>query len=846
MHKISLCLVVSLLFVFTNAQNRFGGRELPAICEIRGTVVDSTTGFPIEYASISILDKNEDLITGGVTDSDGYFKVREIKPGRYNVIVEFMGFESYKVKDLKLTLRENKSIDLGQIRLISTFILIDEVNVIDEKPIFEFEADKMIYNSADDIVAGSGTAEDVLTKVPMVTVDQDGEVSLRGNPNVKILVNGRPNRLGNDVDYIPASVIEKIEVITSPSAKYDPEGMAGIINIVLTKGRFEGLNGSLKINGKQNKFSSFNEMNGIAINGNYQSEKYNLYSSYSLNNGVRIQNGFRRVYTINSTNDEKEYKYDYDFFNNGERFGQSFKIGTDYKISDSLNMNLEATYSNRYKNKSISQNYLWDGDIQYLPALIKESKEGEDKGNFDTELFIEFLKTHQDPDKESLISFSNSYDKEFEFEIAENNDRTDSDQISSYSEIDFSHKLPINKKSKFEIGYDGRLKLNEEDMSFELSGIDENLNPWRYSGLIDFNFKRNIHSAYLEYQAELNQKISIKPSLRLEYVDKEITFIKSDISTDGTPDSPYPQLLSNTPDSVESVKELNFFPNFSMTYNLENKKSIQLGISKRIKRPGGGWGNQLRPFPRSVYNESFIMIGNANLKPEFSTQYDLSYRSPMPMGFYSANLYYRHVKNPIEWYIDDTNQNISENGTIVSFRNADGLKDYGVEFFFMIMGQTIGGGYNVNDLKDASGDYQLNGKNEDLNVYMRINLPEKYIKVFSYEFGFYYMKKKMPGGTMFGGKGTIWANTGISKSLFDNRVDLSLSVNNIFDMGGFQMDYLEPTLDENISRKTEVEFNRGGRSLSLSVKYNFGEMQKEKRKSRRSKRGGGESMDMGY
>ena len=325
-------------------------------------------------------------------------------------------------------------------------------------------------------------------------------------------------------------------------------------------------------------------------------------------------------------------------------------------------------------------------------------------------------------------------------------------QISSYSEIDFSHKLPINKKSKFEIGYDGRLKLNEEDMSFELSGIDENLNPWRYSGLIDFNFKRNIHSAYLEYQAELNQKISIKPSLRLEYVDKEITFIKSDITTDGTPDSPYPQLLSNTPDSVESVKELNFFPNFSMTYNLDNKKSIQLGISKRIKRPGGGWGNQLRPFPRSVYNESFIMIGNANLKPEFSTQYDLSYRSPMPMGFYSANLYYRHVKNPIEWYIDDTNQNISENGTIVSFRNADGLKDYGLEFFFMIMGQTIGGGYNVNDLKDASGDYQLNGKNEDLNVYMRINLPEKYIKVFSYEFGFYYMKKKMPGGTMFGGK----------------------------------------------------------------------------------------------
>ena len=229
---------------------------MPAICEVKGTVLDSTTSLPIEYASVSVLNSAGQVVTGGVTDSDGSFRIREIRPGRYDVVVEFMGFKPYRIKDLKLSLRENKSIDLGQIKLISTFILIDEVNVIDEKPIFEFEADKMIYNSADDIVAGSGTAEDVLTKVPMVTVDQDGVVSLRGNPNVKVLINGRPNRLGADVDYIPASVIEKVEVITSPSAKYDPEGMAGIINIVLTKGRFEGLNGSLKINAKHNKYNS--------------------------------------------------------------------------------------------------------------------------------------------------------------------------------------------------------------------------------------------------------------------------------------------------------------------------------------------------------------------------------------------------------------------------------------------------------------------------------------------------------------------------------------------------------------------------------------------------------------
>ena len=845
--KISYFLLFNIFIISLFAQDSHGnrgGQKMPAVCEIKGMVVDSTTGFSIEYASISVLGHDGDVITGGVTDADGFFRIREISPGHYDVKIEFMGFKAYQIEEVKLSMRGERSKDLGTITLTSAFIQLDAVNVVDDKPIFEFEADKMVYNSADDIVAGSGTAEDVLNKVPMVTVDQDGVVSLRGNPNVKVLINGRPNRSGGDVDYIPASIIEKVEIITSPSAKYDPEGMAGIINIVLTKGRFEGLNGSIKINGKQNKYNTLKDMNGLTLYGNYQTEDYNAYSSYSLNNRMRTQKGFRRVYKIDSRTGEKDYNYDYNFLNNSDRFGQSFKIGMDYRITDSLNVNVEASYGSQQKTKLISQQYIWDGD-DYTPELsIKESSEGEDKGNFNSELFVEFLRTYENPDKESKISFSNSYDKDLEFEISENQDKTIADQISSYSQIDFSYKFPINSTSKLEFGYDARLKLNEEDMDFQLSGIDDTLAVWEYNGLINFDFKRNIHSTYIEYQVELNEKISIKPSLRLEYVDKEITFSKSNLNSTANHESPYSQLLSNTPDSITSIQELNYFPNFNLTYNFENKKSIQFGISKRIERPGGGWGNQLRPFPRSVYNESFIMIGNANLKPEFSTQYEISYRSPMPMGFYSTNIYYRDVKDPIEWYSD--NENGSDNGTIVSFQNADRLKDYGIEFFFMVMGQTIGGGYNINELKDASGDFQLNGKNEDLNIFMRINLPEKFIKFFSYEFGFYYMQRKMPGGTMFGDKGTLWANTGISKSFLESRLDLSLSVNNIFDMGGFQMDYLEP-IDDNVyvSRKTEIEVSRGGRAFSLSLKYNFGKMQEEKRRGRR---GGsqGDSMDMGY
>ena len=165
----------------------------------------------------------------------------------------------------------------------------------------------------------------------------------------------------------------------------------------------------------------------------------------------------------------------------------------------------------------------------------------------------------------------------------------------------------------------------------------------------------------------------------------------------------------------------------------------------------------------------------------------------------------------------------------------------------MIMGQTIGGSYNINELNDSSNDFQLNGKNERLSTYMRINLPEEYIKIFGFEFGFYYMKIKTPGGTLFGSKGTLWANTGISKSFLDNRLSLSASINNIFDKGGFQMFVSEP-IDDGITQFNDVYSSRGGRSFAINLKYNFGKMQENKKRNRNQnfRSSGGGDMDMGY
>jgi len=818
------------------------GKQMGKGCEISGAVIDSLASIPLEYTSISVMGEDNQVVTGGVTNSQGKFHIEKIRPGNYSLKIEFMGYAPVIIPGISLSFRGSRTRDVGIIILQPSAIELEAVKVIDDKPIFEFETDKLIYNSSDDIIAGSGTAEDVLNKVPMVTVDQDGEVSLRGNPNVKILVNGRPNRQEGDVDNIPASLIDKIEIITSPSAKYDPDGMAGIINIVLKKGKYEGFNGSFKVNGKHNDFNSVNDMNGFTFYSNYKDEKFNIYSSLSLNNRMRVQEGYRRLKVDDSY--ICGYCYNYDFDSEGDRFGNSINIGTDYSINETLNLNIDMTYKNHYKTKENNQFYLHDGTQPYdAPGKAEHSLESEDEGNYHFDTYIELVKSYDNPDKEIFFSLTHDIGTDSEYESLIGIDTTFIDEVSSDTEIDFNYKLPLDEKSKFEFGYDGRFTKSEETMKLGLSG-----EGWEFSARNEFNYNRSIHGFFAEFQYQLNEKFSIKPSFRIEFVDKKIDFNYTFGDSSGAPSSTYIQYLTDpttTSDNI-SISEINYFPDLHFTYNITDKKSIQFGLSKRIERPSGAghhWG-QLRPFPRSVYNDSFVFIGNPFLKPEFSTQYEISYKSPMPMGFGYINFYMSDVKDPIEWDTEGEDEEEESSGSIITFTNAESAKNRGIELFMMIMGQTIGGGYNLNELSDPSNDYNLNGTNERMNMYMRINLPEEYIKFFSYEFGFYYMKMKVPGGTLFGDKGTLWANTGISKSLFDDRASISFSINNIFDKGGFQMNREQPT-DEGI-KKTEIFATRGGRTYSINFKINFGKMQEEKRRGRHSGHGDEGSMDMGY
>ena len=922
---------------------------------IEGVIINSNTQEKIPVAFIEIYEsKSEKLVQSGITDDDGYFKITELPFGTFFITIDFIGYNKLIIDDIILSRESGIKKDLGTISIIPKAIEADEISVIDEMPTIGFETDKLVYTPSEDILATGGSAEDVLNNVPMVLVDQDGAVSLKGSSNVKILVNGRENRMGeggNDVDDIPASMIEKVEVITSPSAKYDPEGMAGVINIILKKGSAKGFHAQVKIFSKSNENHDFNEMGGVSVSGNYKKNKYNLYGSYSNKVGYRDRNGYRYAETTYTNGFEEIYNeeldetttevlpdsiyiIDFKWLSERKNNNQIFKLGTDYYLNDQLTLNIEGRYNSYYSNNTST-----DTRIKPIEEILTHSGV-EPKGNYELGISFGIDKTYNNPDRN--LSFFYSFDEhpeDIEYDAVTSDlwedgheDPTKTISNLQSQELNVSYSHPIDTKSKFEFGYDFDQTNNSEIMNYILHAdkggecenfeneflnqeiCEENDNIWdaweasHITGENIYKYKRDIHGTFAEYSLELNEKWSIKPGVRFEYVNKNIYF-------KGTPDAWYldgeeftnesdqegyslcqaakEECLQNCIDSLKEdcanicgdceltehpssaqgayahiLRENNntdidddytsIYPSFHITYNLTDRKSLQFAISSRVERPGGGHhggSRQIRPFPRDIHSKDFIFLGDPELEPQYSTNYEVSYKSPImlktskrPMGFFYTNFYYEYIRDKIEWYSGNEYE-----FDVLTFRNADTGKGYGLEFFFMLFGQTLGGGFWYNEVQDGSDDKELNGNNKGINNYGKINLPEKYIKYFGFEFGYYYMKMLDDYGSMFGDKGSIWANLGFTKSLFNKQAKLSFKVDNIFDSGGFSMnrtkhlvlgiDYI-PDNYYGGSEYTDMESSRNGRTYSITFQYNFGEEERHKKIRDNERRGGG-GMDMG-
>ena len=484
--------------------------EQPQPIKITGTVLDEETGQPLEYATLVLQSlRNPDKLSGGITDIDGKFDV-ETMPGRYNVRVEFLSYTSYELSEQTY----RTSTDLGVVRLSPDVEQLEGVEVIAEKTTVELRLDKKIYNVGKDLTVSGGTVSDVLDNVPSVSVDVEGNVQLRGNDDVRILINGKPSAItglnsAEALQQLPAESIEKVEVITSPSARYDVEGSGGIINIILRRSKLQGMNGALTANlGHPARY-------GLNGNLNYRTGDVNIFTNTGYNYRKSPGNSFDNTvffdqdgsFTNSITEDEERERL---------RKGINSNVGIEWYVNETSSIT-QSIFIRSSDNSSETLNNFSQQDINLnTTSGFRFDEETEDDETF--QYSFNYEKKFNDSGHNLTFAFQYENSEEIEASLIRQNDfnsetvRTAEDQRRVFLQTDYV--LPIGENHQFEFGYRGDFNRLETDYDvvFIQPTIDE-LGITNPSNVLDF--KETINAVYTQFGSKI-EKFSYLAGLRYE------------------------------------------------------------------------------------------------------------------------------------------------------------------------------------------------------------------------------------------------------------------------------------------------------------------------------------------
>lgn len=598
----SIYLILSLLIApsFLFAQQQDKKKQIT----VTGKLLDKSTKTPLEFATVSLVNVNPGSVpTGGITDIDGNYSIAVV-PGTYNIKWEYITFKTLERKNQVLTTDK----DYGTIELEIDVAELDAAIVIAEKTTVDIRLDKKIYNIGKDLTVRGGSASDVLDNVPSVSVDVEGNVALRGNDNVTIFIDGRPSALvgidGADaLRQIPAEAIEKIEVITSPSARYDAEGTAGILNIILRKESLTGFNGNLQLE------SGIPERLGLSFNGNFRKNKWNLFTNTGWRYRTTPGNASSDT-EFNSPDAENKFVNERRDF---DRLGRSLftSLGAQYDINKKSNVIANAVY--RYGNDDdITTNIIdrFDENLNLNEATRRIEAEGENED--DVQFTLDYKNDIDDNGQKLTASIQYGFEIEQELaNITETETTTntlndlefsdqDTDERNALVQVDY--ELPIGENINWEAGYRGNYR--DITTSFFLAERDFNTtNPDLVPDLglnNTFNYEELVHATYVQYGRKMN-KFSFLTGLRYEYTDVNI--------------------FQATTNEVSNKNYHSLFPTLNMSYEIKEGENFTLGYNRRIRRPRGRF---LNPFP-SRSSESNIFQGNVDLDPTFTNSVELGY-----------------------------------------------------------------------------------------------------------------------------------------------------------------------------------------------------------------------------
>ncbi len=667
MKKIQLILLCGFLSISLSAQfPGFGGSKGPKVKgKITGQLIDSLSSEKLPYATIVLKKAGKSKeINGVLTDDDGKFKLSEVTTGKYDLYISFLGYNEKNLTELELTPKK-PDIDLGAIPLAPTDFLLDEIEVTEKRSLFESKVDKLVFNAEDDSSISGGDATDVLRKVPNLSVDLDGNVSLRGSQNVKILINGKPSgmfstNVADALKMFPADQIKKVEVITSPGAKYDGEGSAGIINIITKKENIEGIAGSFNLSGGTRQNSGF-------ANLNIGKGRFGFSSSGSVFYSITAD---AETSFLRTSLEDNQVLYNYDGITNTARLGFNTSASAFYDFNAYNALNTSITYrgfgfdqdgtstgsffSEAFTRTTIGDNLFsgYDWNTDYTKKF-----EGNEKQEFSIAVQVSGNIQNQENDV-------------VEIGFADRNELiiNDADNLEFTSQIDYVH--PVGKSNKLEIG--AKSVIRNIDSYSEYQSIANISNIFLYD--------QNVYAGYASYNFFF-KKLNIVTGLRYE---------KTDIKGDGSKSS---QLFSND--------YANFLPNIAISKSLKGYRNLKIAYSKRIQRPSLFYINTFR----NTADFANIVQGNPLLEPELTNQLELSYNTNF-LGFTMfSSLYYKKITEIIEQVTLLENSGASLN----TFNNVGENNSVGINLFTLksIGIFTVRGGGDIYSY-DASGT--INGQ----------------------------------------------------------------------------------------------------------------------------------------
>jgi outer membrane receptor for ferrienterochelin and colicins len=782
-------------------------QEMPAQKKVKitGKIVDKTSGQPLEYATIAFVNiANNKLTTGGITDAKGEFNV-DVTPGNYNIKAEFISFKPLEISQKKLVQNTN----LGTISLVDDATQLNEVVVRSEKTTIDIKLDKKVYTVGQDLMVKGGTVSDILDNIPSVAVDAEGTISLRGNENVRILIDGKPSNAINIAEalrMIPADAIDKVEVVTNPSARYDAEGGGGLLNIILKKGKTKGFNGTLIAT------AGYPESQGLSGTLNYKTKKLNFFTTQAYNNRNNPGNAFVDSRYLNADNSTKNYMFE---TRENDRLSKGYNgnFGVEWNFTDKASWTNTINYRNSNNDNidDVFQNN-YDANLAYLYTRNRINNEKGDSENIEyTSNFTQLFK--KDGHKLTVdVNISSNNDDNIALinDSANNTSVTTIDNTFSLQDqnrilIQTDYVLPFGKDSQFEAGYRG----DNLELVTDYKVVNNGINNPNFTNVLEYI--ERVNAFYTQYGTKVN-KLSMLFGLRFEDSNIQIN-----------------QLATN---DYNTKKYSNFFPSAFFTYQLTDKSSASISYSKRIQRPRG---RQINPF-NNLSSNTNIFVGNPDLNPAFTDALDFGYLNKFGKLTFNTSLYLNKTTDSFQFVRSETGTFV--NGLpVVKMSPINLATEYRIGFEFTLnyapyKWWKLNSNFNFFSV-ETQGDYSyVNFIGTTINqnfdnkatswstrLTSKITLPNK----IDWQTNLTYNGAQKNAQGEFGG--VFGMNLGFSKDILKDKATLAFNISDVFNSRKRIMDTFLPGLVE-----TNAEMQWRVRQFTLSFTYRFNKLKNEKEK----------------